>query len=151
MKKFVFSFERVLNYKQTLLDREKSNLLRLRQAQQRMADRIKKADDDLVAVSAELYAKTEKGIPVEELKSYHFQIDNLRVLQKGYYRELRRLEDETELQLSKVVRLQGEIKGFEKLKEQKLEDYRDYITKADAEVISEFLSTQLAGKDESED
>ena len=144
MKKFRFSLETVLDYKQQALDSLRAEhgaiLAQVRaqeQAVQALEEEHRRADDEFTQRKLE-------GINVLDALSFEQYLRALeRKLQVEYYKleELRRRE---ERKRDQVVEARKETATIEKLKEHKLEDYRKAEQKDEEQRIEEFVSTTRA-------
>ena len=144
MKKFRFSLETVLDYKNQALDAlraEHGAILAQVRAQERVIADLeaehREADEDFTQRKLE-------GINVLDALSFEQYLRALeRKLQVEYYKleELRRRE---ERKRDQVVEARKETATIEKLKEHKLEDYRKAEQKDEELRIEEFVSTTRA-------
>ena len=144
MKKFRFSLETVLDYKNQALDAlraEHGAILAQVRAQERVIADLeaehREADEDFTQRKLE-------GITVLDALSFEQYLRALeRKLQVEYYKleELRRRE---ERKRDQVVEARKETATIEKLKEHKLEDYRKAEQKDEEQRIEEFVSTTRA-------
>ena len=144
MKKFRFSLETVLDYKNQALDAlraEHGAILAQVRAQERVIADLeaehREADEDFTQRKLE-------GINVLDALSFEQYLRALeRKLQAEYYKleELRRRE---ERKRDQVVEARKETATIEKLKEHKLEDYRKAEQKDEEQRIEEFVSTTRA-------
>lgn len=144
MKKFRFSLETVLDYKNQALDAlraEHGAILAQVRAQERVIADLeaehREADEDFTQRKLE-------GINVLDALSFEQYLRALeRKLQVEYYKleELRRRE---ERKRDQVVEARKETATIEKLKEHKLEDYRKAEQKDEEQRIEEFVSTTRA-------
>ena len=144
MKKFRFSLETVLDYKNQALDAlraEHGAILAQVRAQERVIADLeaehREADEDYTQRKLE-------GINVLDALSFEQYLRALeRKLQVEYYKleELRRRE---ERKRDQVVEARKETATIEKLKEHKLEDYRKAEQKDEEQRIEEFVSTTRA-------
>ena len=144
MKKFRFSLETVLDYKNQALDAlraEHGAILAQVRAQERVIADLeaehREADEDFTQRKLE-------GINVLDALSFEQYLRALeRKLQVEYYKleELRRREERKRAQ---VVEARKETATIEKLKEHKLEDYRKAEQKDEEQRIEEFVSTTRA-------
>ena len=144
MKKFRFSLETVLDYKNQALDAlraEHGAILAQVRAQERVIADLeaehREADEDFTQRKLE-------GINVLDALSFEQYLRALeRKLQVEYYKleELRRRE---ERKRDQVVEARKETATIEKLKEHKLESYRKAEQKDEEQRIEEFVSTARA-------
>jgi len=144
MKKFRFSLETVLDYKNQALDAlraEHGAILAQVRAQEQLIEDLetehRQADDDFTQRKLE-------GINVLDAMSFE---QYLRSLERKLQEECRRLEKlrkREEEKRSQVVEARKETATIEKLKEHKLEDYRKAEQKDEEQRIEEFVSTTRA-------
>ena len=144
MKKFKFSLETVLDYKNQALDAlraEHGAILAQVRAQERVIADLeaehREADGDFTQRKLE-------GINIVDAMSYEAYLRSLeRKLHEEYYKleKLRRMEEQKRTQ---VVEARKETATIEKLKEHKLEDYRKAEQKDQERQIEEFVSTTRA-------
>ncbi len=144
MKKFEFSLERIKSYKETCLEREKGILAKINQNLERIEKRINQTNNNIHNLNNELNEKTKEGAIIPQIKSFRFQIENLQNLVKELEKEKRRAEDEREIQLDNVIRVSGELKGYERLREKRYNEYKQYVNKTQQETISEFVQSKIA-------
>lgn len=150
MKKFSFSLEKVLRYKNSLLQEEKNKLGILRAELNRIEKEIEENSRQLFLGDKKLKALAAKGANIMELRSISFQIDNTRQLLEGL--ETSRLKQErlVENQLSVVLEINQSVSGIERLKEKQLESYHEAQLKEDELTISELISAKFARADHSQ-
>ena len=144
MKKFRFSLETVLDYKQQALDAlraEHGAILAQVRAQEDVVDGLeaehRQVDEDFTRRKLE-------GITVLDALNYE---QYLRALEREILEERRRLEllrHREEQKRTQVVEARKETATLEKLREHKLEDYRKAEQKAEEQRIEEFVSTTRA-------
>lgn len=143
MKKFKFSLARMLDYKEQVLDKEKSALNQLRANKNALDKRIETMEHGYEEVGEQLTEKTSQGITVQELKAYRFQMDNIRMQLKSLRNEQRLMAVAIENQLKVVVAATQEVSGLDKLQEKQYKEYQYGVAKAEEQVIAEFVSNQL--------
>ena len=144
MKKFRFSLETVLDYKQQALDAlraEHGAILAQVRAQEAVIEGLetehREADEDFTRRKLE-------GINILDALNYEQYLRALeRRLQTEYYK-LERLRRQEEQKRTQVVEARKETATIEKLKEHKLEDYRKAEQKDEEQRIEEFVSTTRA-------
>ena len=144
MKKFRFSLETVLDYKQQALDAlraEHGAILAQVRAQEAVIEGLetehREADEDFTRRKLE-------GINILDALNYEQYLRALeRRLQTEYYK-LERLRRQEEQKRTQVVEARKETATIEKLKEHKLESYRKAEQKDEEQRIEEFVSTARA-------
>ena len=144
MKKFRFSLETVLDYKQQALDSLRAEhgaiLARVRAQEQVIED----LEAEYRQADGEFTRRKLEGINIVDAMSYEAYLRSLeRKLHEEYYKleKLRRMEEQKRTQ---VVEARKETATIEKLKEHKLEDYRKAEQKDEEQRIEEFVSTTRA-------
>lgn len=146
MKRFVFSLERMQNYKQQVLNREKSTLRRLRQQRDAIEDRISGLQQYCRQKNLELQDKQKLGMSAAELNAYGYLMENARRQLESSRAELAQAEAEVERQRKIVLTATQEVSGLDKLEEKQLEAYRLETARDNEQQISEQVSIRLVRK-----
>ena len=146
MKRFVFSLERMQNYKQQVLNREKSTLRRLRQQRDAIEDRISGLQQYCRQKNLELQDKQKLGMSAAELNAYGYLMENARRQLESSRAELAQAEAEVERQRKIVLTATQEVSGLGKLEEKQLEAYRLETARDNEQQISEQVSIRLVRK-----
>lgn len=144
MKKFRFSLETVLDYKQQALDSlraEHAAILAQVRAQEAVIEDLeeehRQADEDFTQRKLE-------GINIVDAMSYETYLRSLEQKLREEYQKLERLRRMEEQKRGQVVEARKETATIEKLKEHKLDSYRKAEQKAEEQRIEEFVSTARA-------
>lgn len=144
MKKFHFSLETVLDYKNQALDAlraEHGAILAQVRAQEKVIEDLeaehRQADTDFTRRKLE-------GINVLDALNFEAYLRSLERKLQEEYRRLEKLRKREEEKRSQVVEARKETATIEKLKEHKLEDYRKAEQKDEEQRIEEFVSTTRA-------
>lgn len=141
MKKFRFSLETVLDYKQQALDAiraEHGAILAQVRAQEAVVEGL---EEEHRQVDGEFSQRKLEGLTVVDALNYE---QYLRALEREIMEARRKLESlrrKEEQKRAQVVEARRETATIEKLKEHKLEDYRKAEQKAEEQRIEEFVST----------
>ena len=144
MKKFRFSLETVLDYKQQVLDAlrtEHGAILAQVRAQEDVVDGLEGEHQE---VDSEFSQRKLEGITIVDALSYE---QYLRALERQIQTERRKLEvlrHKEEQKRAQVVEARKETATLEKLREHKLDDYRKAEQKEEEQRIEEFVSTTRA-------
>ncbi len=141
MKKFKFSLDTVLSYKQQVLEALQGEhalaLAAVREQEALLEDLWQEYRD----YNAEYRRRAEEGLPLTEALMYQ---NGLRAAEQEIQRETRRLEElraEEEKRREKVVEAKKDTSSIEKLKEKKLDAYHKAEAKSEEAFIEEFVST----------
>lgn len=144
MKKFRFSLETVLEYKNQALDAlraEHGAILARVRAQEKV---IEDLEAEYREADADFTQRKLEGINVLDAMSFEQYLRSLERKLQEEYRKLDRLRQMEEQKRSQVVEARKETATIEKLKERKLEDYRKAEQKDEEQRIEEFVSTTRA-------
>ncbi len=144
MKKFQFSLQKLKDYREQELDRQK-NTLALLQADLR---RIEEARQDLIDKVAQQGEQLERvyriGSTASEIAMRKRYIVTLQ--QEVHIKEQQAIEKraEIEAQLAVVVEATKDVRTLEKLEEKQLEEYMHAEAKENEKFIEEFVGGQAA-------
>ena len=141
MKKFRFSLETVLDYKNQVLSslqNEHGAILAQLHAQEEILENLKiqyyEADDAFTQRKME-------GMSILDALSYE---QYLRAMERQFYHEaqiLDQIKQEEEAKRNQVVAAKQDTSSIEKLKEKKLEAYRKEVQKSEEASLEDFIST----------
>lgn len=144
MKKFRFSLETVLDYKNQALDAlraEHGAILAQVRAQEAVVEGLER---EYSQVDGEFTQRKLEGLTVLDALNYEQYLRALEREVKEEYRKLSLLRRQEEQKRGQVVEARKETATIEKLKERKLEDYRKAEQKNEELRIEEFVSTTRA-------
>ncbi len=144
MKKYEFSLKRVKEFKETILNREKSVLLSLSSELRLQEEKRDQLKAELIEIGEVISQSTQSGISASMLSLY----DGRR---KGIRQELETLDTKISLlvasierQKKRVAQAKQDVSGMEKLEEKQLEEYRELEKKENDLIIEEFISSKMA-------
>ena len=144
MKKFKFSLDSVLSYKQQVLDAlkgEHAAILAEVRAQEEVLESVWQEYRDC---NAEYSQRKAEGMSIMDAMVYQ---NGLRALERDIQRETEKLESlrkKEEKKRQEVVDAKIDTSSIEKLREHKLEDYNKVVQKAEENLIDEFVSSARA-------
>ena len=144
MESYTFALDKVRNYKSQVLDKEKRKLAILQKKRDEIAEKIIALGNFRNEKNAELVAMQRKGAFVSELITYSFMIENARLLLQTMLIDLKKAEDETEIQRQIVLKVYQEKTGMDKLEEKQVEEYRLEEAKSYQNEILQNISNQIA-------
>lgn len=142
MKKFRFSLETVLDYKQQVLESLQAEhgaiLARIRQQE----DHIAELEAAYRHLSQEFNRRKAEGISVlDALKYEQYLRAGERQIEEAY-EILRKLQKQEEEKRAQVVDAKKDTSSIEKLREKKLEAYNKTVQKSEEALIDEFVTTK---------
>ena len=144
MKKFKFSLDSVLSYKQQVLESlqgEHAVILAQVREQEGVLERTWQNYRDC---DAEYRQRKTEGITITDAMVYQ---NGLRVLERDIQRETDKLEElrkKEEAKRQEVVDAKIDTSSIEKLKEKKLDLYNKEVAKSEEVLIDEFVSSARA-------
>ncbi len=148
MKKFQFTLQKLMDFREQELDRQKNTLAALRGDLQRINDKREELVQKVVSYSNELVAVSGAGLPAAEIGMRKRYIVMLQ--QEIHECEQRAIlkQQEIEKQLTVVVEATKDVKTLEKLEEKQLEEYKEKEGKENELFIEEFVNGDMVRKSE---
>lgn len=140
MKKFHFSMENLLSYKNQILDSELKILSDLKRQQQESLARMVCIEQNYEKCKASLDLKLTEIASPHECQLYLHYIGDLNTQKKAVRREIDRLDMRISEQIEYVREMKIEAKTLESLKESKLEEYGKAVLKKAELNMDEFIS-----------
>ena len=142
MKKFQFTLQRLKDYREQELDRQKNALAVLQGDLKRLEESLEQLNDTLRIQSGELTKVCMQGAKATEIAVRKRYIVTLQ--QDVHIREQQILEKQADIekQLSVVVEATKDVRTLEMLEEKQLEEYNMASAKENEQFIEEFVSGQ---------
>lgn len=143
MKKFSFSLEKVLSYKETVLEKEKGELAKLNRQRRELAQQQQHLEEALALESSAFQIKMAKGINVSELQRFQFIKSNAESQIKQLKEQIILKDRQIERQRNVVIEADRDVSKFSKLKEKQVEEYKYLDAKEQKDMILETLSNKI--------
>lgn len=142
MKKFQFTLQKLMDFRQQELERQKNTLSVLQADLQRIYEEKDELTRQVAELSDELELVFRSGAQAFEISVRKRYIVTLQ--QEIHAREFRAEQKQAEInkQLGVVVEATKDVRTLEKLEEKQLEDYKAAVTKENEQFIEEFVSGQ---------
>ena len=140
MKKFNFPLERMLNYQEQDLEKERGIMSRLLAARTGLEEKRLRLMEEMEEIQSERGKEIRKGTTIFSLRSSSVLLVSGKKQLEEIRNELNRIDEESEKQRQIVVSVSQEVKKLENLKEKQLEEYRHAEAKEEQEMISEHVS-----------
>ena len=144
MKKFQFSLESVLGYKQQVLESLQNEHAILIQKMRQQEERLRQMEESYRAWNEEFRQAEMEGITVAEAMRYE---SGLRFWEKEIAQQRQTVlqcQQEVEQKRRQVVAARQETASLEKLRDQKQEEYRKAVQKGEELFIEEVVAAQKA-------
>ncbi|MCI9490139.1 flagellar export protein FliJ [Lachnospiraceae bacterium 48-42] len=144
MKKFFFPLDKVLDYKEQVLDGLKAEhariLMKVRECE-RAIEELEQLHRDC---TAEFRKNKLNGIKISEIHTYENYLEALGVKIRIKQDQLEKLKLREEAKRNEVVEAKKETSTLDKLKEKKREEYDKEVQKEEERFIEEFVTTKSA-------
>ena len=144
MKKFFFSLDTVLSYKEQVLDNLRGEharaIARVRQCEQEIQE-LEQMHKECVA---EFEMRKVRGMSIADMRGYENYLEALGLKIRQKQEQLVKLQEEEEKKREQVVEAKKETSSITKLKEKKQAEYDKMIQKQEELFIEEFVSNKRA-------
>ncbi len=142
MKKFQFSLQKLMDFREQELDRQKNTLSMLQADLRRIQEAREVLLDKVEEQSEQLDRVCRMGAVASEIAMRKRYIVTLQ--QEIHLKEQQAVlkQQEIEKQLGVVVEATKDVKTLEKLEEKQLEEYNHQVGKENEQFIEEFVSGQ---------
>ncbi len=147
MKKFVFSMQKMRDYKKQILESEKNVLLGLRREKNVLEEKMSSLEKTMENLRNQSNDDIAKGTTAAKLMFYSMQMDGVKREQTQTKYQINLAEMKIEKQCRNVVKLSQELSGLDKLEEQQRDEYRRLEAKENETSIEEFLSFKMTSSD----
>ncbi|MCY1713029.1 flagellar export protein FliJ [Caproiciproducens galactitolivorans] len=140
MKKFIFTLEKVLSFKQQTLDIQKNELLQLQMKRMEIEKEINSLNDLFAATNRKMQEELQTGMNASDITIYktYFNILNQKILKL--------VEDKSKLQeiiaqkKTEIIAINSDISGLEKLRDKQLAAYLEICRKSEELAIDEYVN-----------
>ncbi len=139
MKKFVFTLDKVLTFKEETLNVKKSELKKLMQRLEELDRRIDALNGQFEETRCEMSGRLVTGLTTVELAVYKVYLNELGRKTKELLETRQNLLGVIEQKKTAVIALKGEISGLEHLKDRQSKEYLRLEQKEFERSIEEFL------------
>jgi flagellar export protein FliJ len=140
MKKFVFSLEKVLDFKQQTLEVQKNELAVLQSKLQELEREIDELNGKFAQSNREMTEAMQKGILASDIAIYKMYFDTLNRQIQKLLKEKLKIAELIVRKKADVVQTNSEISGFEKLRDKQLAEYLKRVQKIEEQAVEEFVS-----------
>ena len=142
MKKFFFSLDTVLGYKEQVLDGLKAEHARILAKVRECEAAIERMEEEHHRCVLEFRECRMNGMKVSDIHTYDLEALGVRIRKK--YEELAKLKEKEEAKRNEVVEAKKETSSIDKLKEKKFKEYESEVQKEEERFIEEFVATKKA-------
>lgn len=146
MKKFSFSLQKLLNYKEQVFDAEMTTLAEMRAVLATLEGELADMQTERKTRYADFTSRAARGIAAIEMETHKNYITMLDFATKQKQNQIEMQQRAVDKQAEKVFECKMEISTMEKLREKKLEEYNSMVAKAEEIFIEEFVTNSKALK-----
>ena len=150
MKRFQFTLQKLMDFRQQELDRQKNSLSALQADLQRMHQEKEELIRRVEQSSEELDVVCRQGAQAYEISVRKRYIVSLQQEIHAHEFSISMKQEEVNKQLGVVVEATKDVRTLEKLEEKQLEEYKAAATKENEQFIQEFVSGQSIRKAQSQ-
>ena len=144
MKKFRFSLETVMEYKQQVLDSLQAEHGAILAKVRRQEELIEELEAAYRHLAQEFNRRKLEGISILDAMKYEQYLRSSERQLEEAYQHLAELRKQEEAKRDEVVEAKKETSSIEKLREKKLEGYNKAVQKSEEAMIDEFVMTRRA-------
>lgn len=142
MKKFKFSLESVLKYKNQVLDGLKAEHGALMAAVHKQEAVVNELKQECASINHELNDKNKLGITPQEMIQYKQYIHRLQQQIREQNQVLHEIRKKEEAKKGEVVEMKKETASFDLIKEKKIAEYNISVQKEEEARVDELVSNQ---------
>lgn len=141
MKKFSFSLQKVLDYKQQILGMLKSELTHMQMQRREIETNISARNHEFENTNHDLIDKMNGGmVASHDIAVYKGYLSKLNCKIQALEEEKCKLEEAITAKQNEVVQMKSDISGLERLKDKQVTEYRAQERKEQETLLEEFVS-----------
>ena len=140
MKKFTFSLEKVLDFKQQTLDVKKNELSMLQMRMREIEKEIEDLNEKFTASNRKMVEEMQRGLSASDISIYKMYFDTLNQKIRKLVEDKRQLAEVITEKKAGIIQMNSEISGLEKLKDKQRGEYLPARQKIEQQAIEEFVS-----------
>ncbi len=139
MKKFAFSLEKVLGFKQQTLDVKKNELSLLQMKLTELEKEIYALNDQFTATNRKMLEELQNGLSAGDMLIYKTYFNTLNQKILHLIDQKKQLLDIITQKKADIVAVNSEISGLEKLRDKQLTEYLKQIQKSEELAMDEYV------------
>lgn len=140
MKKFIFSLEKVLGFKQQTLDVKKNELSAMQSKLHELEQEIDDLNRKFTLYNQQMVEAMKEGLSASDISVYKMYFNVLNKKIKKLIEEKSTVLDLISHKKDEIVQVNSEISGFEKLRDKQFAEYMKQVQKSQELAIEEFVS-----------
>jgi flagellar FliJ protein len=140
MKKFVFSLEKVLNFKQQTLNIKLNEMALFQQKLKEVEQEIDRLNNEFSGINQKMVEELQTGLNLNDLLVYKTYFQTLDQKIQKYMEDKRQLLEVIAQKKADIVVVNSEISGLEKLRDKQLGEYMKNKQKMDELEMDEYVN-----------
>lgn len=144
MKRFAFTLQRMLGFKQTMYEKERNALAQMRAERLVVEQRRDATLRQMLQADAEFRQKATVGVTRDEIDKMSYLKASGERLVEDLQDIMARMDVEIEKQLQIVIALDKEVQSLEKLRERQWEEYEIEARHEESDRILEIVSRRFS-------
>ncbi len=140
MKKFVFTLQKLKEYREQTLDTEKGTLAELRTELRELEAELEHILEEIVKLNRDLSELYERGTTANDIAVHKRYINNKQQELHMKRHQILMQNRKIEAQLETVIEATKEVSKLERLEEHQIEEYKAAEQKETEQFIEEFVS-----------
>ncbi len=149
MKKFQFSLDKVLTYKEQIEEDLRNQHALIIQSINKEENILKAMEEEFAVKARELDEIKQRGCTIIDIQIYQGFLESMGEKIRKQIEVIKTLKIREEKKLAEVIEAKKETTTITKLKEKKVSEYSKLEQKAEEQFIEEFVSNARSGKDRS--
>ena len=138
MKKFQFSLESVMGYKEQLLSAAKAEVAKINYEIAQLEIEEENLKNEFIQSENNMQEQSRRGITPQMIAYYRNYQENLRRMQQTLEKKKHGLFRERDRSINKMTKMNIEVKSLEKLKEKEWKTYQAASAKEQERIVEEF-------------
>lgn len=140
MKKFVFSLEKVLNFKQQTLNVKLNELALFQMKLRELEKEIEDLNNKFADTNRKMVEELQTGLNSNDISIYKMYFNTLNQKIQKYIEDKRQLLEIIAQKRADIVLANSEISGLEKLRDKQLDEYLKSKQKSDELAMDEYVN-----------
>lgn len=140
MKKFVFTLDKVLTYKEQIEQNLRTEHAHIVQQVVKEEEKLRRLEDEHVACRMEYEKEKAKGSTIRQLKLHENYLESVLFKIQAAEKTIERLKIEEEAKRKEVVAAKTETSSIDRLKEKRLKEYSAAVRKEEEKFVEEFVA-----------
>lgn len=146
MKRFAFSLDKVLTYKEQVEYNLRSEYGQIMQRVAVQEKIVRQLDEEYDYRCSKYEEEKKRGCTIGDLKMHEEYLENLLFRIHKSRKVLEHLKQEEEKKRQEVIRAKTETSSIDKLKEKRIKEYAAVVRKEEENFIEEFVANASSGK-----